>query len=55
MEVTTGAPGDALEQLVEHLGGGEASIKFYHLVDRRDFLEKLKALRLEKPPRPKKV
>ena len=55
MEVPTGSPSDALEQLVERLGGGEAAIKFYHLVDRRDFLEKLKALRLEKPPRPKKV
>jgi hypothetical protein len=55
MEVPAGSPSDALEHLVERLGGGEAAIKFYHLVDRRDFLEKLKALRLEKPPRPKKV
>jgi len=37
-------PADALEQLVAHLGGGDAAIKFYHLVDRRDFLEKLKNL-----------
>ena len=37
-------PADALEQLVAHLGGGDAAIKFYHLVDRRDFLEKVKSL-----------
>jgi hypothetical protein len=54
MEVAAGNAGDALEQLVEKLSGGETSIKFYHIVDRRDLLEKLKALRLEKVPRPKK-
>jgi hypothetical protein len=54
MEITAANPGDVLEQLVERLSGGEASIKFYHLVDRRDFFEKLQALRLEKVPRPKK-
>lgn len=47
-------PGDALEELLQHLSGGETSLKFYHIVDRRDFLEKVKALRLLKPPRPKK-
>jgi hypothetical protein len=55
MEVPAGDMGETLELLVERLGGGEAAIKFYYVVDRRDFLEKLKALRLEKPPRPKKV
>jgi hypothetical protein len=55
MEVAAGNAGDALEQLVERLGGGEAAIRFYHIVDRRDFLTKLKALRLEKVPRPKKM
>jgi hypothetical protein len=54
MEVPAGNAGDVLEQLVEKLSGGEAALKFYHIVDRRDFLEKLKALRLEKVPRPKK-
>jgi len=54
MEVSAGNPADALEQLVEKLSGGEASIKFYYVVDRRDFLDKLKALRLEKVPRPRK-
>jgi hypothetical protein len=47
-------PGDALEELLNHLSGGQTSLKFYHIVDRRDFLAKVKALRLVKPPRPKK-
>jgi hypothetical protein len=55
MDVPAGNAADALEQLVEKLSGGEASLKFYHVVDRRDFLEKLKALRLEKVPRPKRT
>jgi len=46
-------PADALEQLVAYLSGGESPIKFYHIVDRRDFLEKVKALRLVTPPKPK--
>ena len=46
-------PGDALEELLNHLSGGETALKFYHIVDRRDFLEKVKALRLLKPPKPK--
>jgi len=46
-------PGDAFEQLVEYLGGGEAAIKFYHIVDRRDFLEKMKSLKELTPPKPK--
>ena len=44
---------DALEQLVTHLGGGEAAVKFYHVVDRRDFLGKMKSLKLVTPPKPK--
>jgi hypothetical protein len=46
-------PSDALEQLLTHLSGGETSLKFYHIVDRRDFLEKVKQVRLLKPPKPK--
>jgi hypothetical protein len=53
LEVHAENAGDALEQLVEKLSGGEAALKFYHIVDRRDLLEKLKALRLEKVPRPR--
>jgi hypothetical protein len=45
-------PGDALEELVGYLGGGETAIKFYHIVDRREFLEKVKDLKLLRPPRP---
>jgi hypothetical protein len=44
---------DALEQLVTYLGGGEASAKFYHIVDRRDFLEKVSVLKTVKPPKPR--
>jgi hypothetical protein len=46
-------PSDALEELLNHLSGGEISLKFYHIVDRRELLEKANALRLVKPPRPK--
>lgn len=42
-------PSDALEQMLAHLGGGEASARFYYIVDRRDLLEKVKALETEKP------
>jgi hypothetical protein len=46
-------PADALEQLVTYLGGGEAAVKFHHIVDRRDFLRKVKSLKLATPPKPK--
>lgn len=46
-------PSDALEQLLDHLSGGERALKFYHIVDRRELLEKAKAARLGKPPKPK--
>jgi hypothetical protein len=46
-------PSDALEKLLEHLSGGETAVKFYHIVDRRDFLEKLNLLKSQKPPRPR--
>ena len=47
-------PSNALEQLLEHLSGGETALKFYHIVDRRDFLDRVKAAKLMKPPKPKK-
>ncbi len=53
LEIHAHNPDDALEQLVACLGGGESAIKFYHIVDRRDFLEKVKGLKLVKPPKPK--
>jgi hypothetical protein len=52
--VTAQNAADALEELVAYLGGGEASVKFYYIVDRRDLLEKANGLKLVKPPRPKK-
>jgi len=52
--VQAGNSGDALEQLLEHLSGGQASLKFYYVVDRRDFLERAKTLSALSPPRPKR-
>jgi hypothetical protein len=46
-------PADALEQLVTYLSGGEAPVKFYYIIDRREFQEKAMALRTVTPPRPK--
>jgi hypothetical protein len=42
-------PSDALEQILAHLSGGEASARYYYIVDRRELLEKVKALETEKP------
>jgi hypothetical protein len=53
--IHTQNPGDALEQLVVYLGGGEAAIKFYHILDRRDFLQKLRTLKDVTPPKPKRL
>ena len=38
---------------LDHLSGGEIALKFYHLVDRRELLQKAKAVQLVKPPKPK--
>jgi len=35
---------DVLEKLVEHMTGGEGAVKLYYVVDRRDFLEKVKTV-----------
>jgi hypothetical protein len=35
---------DVLEKLVEHLTGGEGTVKLYYIVDRRDFLDKVKTV-----------
>jgi hypothetical protein len=42
-------PSDALEQTLAHLSGGEASARYYYIVDRREHLQKVKALQTEKP------
>ena len=47
-------PGDVLEQLVGYLGGGENPVKFHHILDRRDLLNKVKDLKLAAPPKPKR-
>ncbi len=46
-------PSDALEELLNHLSGGETALKFYHIVDRRELLEKARTLRPMTPPKPK--
>jgi hypothetical protein len=53
VEIRANNPSDALEQLLDHLSGGETALKFYHIVDRRDLLMKSDTLRVEKPPKPK--
>jgi hypothetical protein len=35
---------DVLEKLVEHLTGAEGAVKLYYVLDRRDFLEKVKTV-----------
>ncbi|HEX8071426.1 MAG TPA: hypothetical protein VF546_15830 [Pyrinomonadaceae bacterium] len=35
---------EALEKLIEDLTGGDASVKLYYIVDRRDFLDKVKTV-----------
>ncbi len=35
---------DVLEKLIEHLAGDTATIKLYYLIDRRNFLEKVKTV-----------
>ncbi len=46
-------PSDVFEQLLQHLSGGEASMKFHYIVDRSDFVQKVRRLKAVRPPRPK--
>jgi hypothetical protein len=41
-------PGDALEQLLAHLSGGAAALRFYYIIDRRELLEGAKGLKVRK-------
>jgi hypothetical protein len=50
MEIDTQNLNDAFEQLVDHLSGGGAAVRFYYIVDRREFLARLKGVRLLKTP-----
>lgn len=52
--VSTGNVSDALEQLVEVLGGGEGAMRFYYVIDRGEFLEHVEKVAGIKPPRAKK-
>jgi hypothetical protein len=52
MGISAGNPADGLEQLVEMLGG-EGRVKFYYIVDRRDFFARLAGLKDAWIPRPK--
>jgi hypothetical protein len=47
--VEAGNPSDALEQMLAHLSGGEASARYYYIVDRRELLQRVKLLQSEKP------
>jgi len=53
MGIAAGNPSEALEQLVEILGG-EGRVKFHYIVDRRDFLVRLAELKSARVPRPKR-
>ena len=46
--VQAGNPGDALEQLLAHLSGGETALRFYYIIDRRELLAGAKALKVGK-------
>ena len=48
VDVQAGNPGDALEQLLAHLSGGEAALRFYYIIDRRQLLEGAKGLKAGK-------
>jgi len=53
--ITASNPSDALEQLLDYLGGGEASLRYYYIVDRRNYLDRVKAVKETRPPKPKKA
>lgn len=43
-EISSGDQFEILEQLIEKLSGGPGKVKLYFIVDRRDFLEKVKSV-----------
>lgn len=47
--VGTHNPGDVFEALMHHLAGGDGGVKMHYVVDRRDFLSKLKELKIAEP------
>ena len=48
VEVRAPNPGDALEQLLVHLSGGEGALRLYYIIDRRELLEGAKGLKMGK-------
>lgn len=42
--ITEGDQFEVLEKLIDHLTGGEGTSKLYYILDRRDFLEKVKTV-----------
>jgi len=53
MGIAAGNPSEALEQLLETLGG-EGRMKFHYVADRREFLARLAELKSARVPRPKR-
>lgn len=43
-DISSGDQFEILDQLIEKLSGGAAKVKLYYIVDRRDFLEKVKSV-----------
>lgn len=43
-EISVGDQFEILEQVIEKLSGGSGKVKLYYIVDRRDFLEKVKSV-----------
>lgn len=43
-EISSGDQFEILDQLIEKLSGGVTKVKLYYIVDRRDFLEKVKSV-----------
>ncbi len=43
-EISEGDQFEILDELVENVSGGSGSLKLHHIVDRRDFLEKVKSV-----------
>ena len=43
-DISSGDQFEILEQLMENLAGGLGNVKLYYIVDRRDFLEKVKSV-----------
>lgn len=43
-EISAGDQFEILEQVIEKLSGGSGKVKLYYIVDRRDFLEKVKSV-----------